>query len=109
MPDDHDNPLIDPYLRRRQILDDLRVDGSTLNGWVEDGTFPTPEILNPGSSREIPVWRSSTYKRWKDARPKRLPKPISVNSYLPEARAKGAATRAQRAAERAQKNGGHDD
>lgn len=101
-----DNPLLDPYLHRKTILDDLSVDGSTFSDWIAKGYFPEPEILNPGASREIPVWRASVYRAWKEARPKRLPKPISSNSYTPEARAKGRRTRADRQAERAEKNGG---
>lgn len=100
MPDEH--PLIDPYLRRKAITDDLGIDPSTFSDWIAKGYFPKPEILNPGSSREIPAWRTSVYRQWKNTRPQRLPTPISSNSYTPEARAKGRVTRAQRAAQRAQ-------
>lgn len=96
-----DSPLPDPYLRRRWIIDDMSVDGSTLNAMIERGDFPKPEILNPGASREIPVWRSSVYRKWKDERPKRLPKPITEKAYTEEAVAKGRRTRAERQAAKA--------
>ena len=96
MPDD--DPLIDPYLRRKLILDDLGIDGSTLHDWITSGFFPLPEILNEGSAREIPAWRTSTYRQWKDNRPKRLPKPVSANSYSPAAKDKARRTRAERQA-----------
>jgi predicted DNA-binding transcriptional regulator AlpA len=95
MPDD--NPF-DPYISRKQILEDIGIDASTLNAWIARGDFPQGEILNPGQTREIAKWRSSVYRQWKADRPQRAPRPITANAYSEEAIAKGRQTRAARRA-----------
>jgi len=103
MPDD--SPL-DPYLRRKVILEDLNIDASTLSAWIARDDFPQGEILNPGQKREIVAWRSSVYRQWKANRPQRAPHPITDRAYTAEARAKGRRTRAARhAAKRAASSG----
>jgi predicted DNA-binding transcriptional regulator AlpA len=67
MPDEITTTL----LRKRQILADLQIDGTTLWMWVKQGRFPAPLILNPGSAREIPVWRESDYRDWVASLPQR--------------------------------------
>ena len=47
---------LDPLLRKREILADLGIHGSTLATrppWIERGDFPAPLVLNPGQKREI--------------------------------------------------------
>jgi predicted DNA-binding transcriptional regulator AlpA len=59
------------FLRKRQIIDELGIDDSTLVAWVKAGRFPVPRILNQGSAREIPVWDAAEFRQWKASLPQR--------------------------------------
>jgi predicted DNA-binding transcriptional regulator AlpA len=62
------NPA-DPFdrlIRKREILQDLGVNASTLWLWIKRSHFPRPVVLNPGvGNREIVAWPESVYRAWK--------------------------------------------
>jgi predicted DNA-binding transcriptional regulator AlpA len=57
-------------LRRRQVLQRLGVNTSTLFRWVRDKVFPEPMLLRPN----YPVWPEDEVDAWIAARPRGLPK-----------------------------------
>lgn len=59
----------DSILPRRVILRELRCQHT--GGWVENGTFPRPVILNPGSGRELSGWLTADFEQWRASRPRR--------------------------------------
>jgi predicted DNA-binding transcriptional regulator AlpA len=64
------------YLRKREILADLGINSSTLWQWTRSGRFPLPLVLNPGSAREIPIWKETDYREWLASRPQRPAKRV---------------------------------
>src|SRR5215469_6358520 len=90
MPDD--KPF-DPFLRKKRIVAELKIHPSTLDAWVDKGTFPKPVVLNAGvGGREIVAWRESEVRAWMAALPQRKARPVSERAY--------AARRAQPSARR---------
>ena len=72
----------DPMLRKKQILDDLGIYGSTLDQWIKKGHFPEPTVLNaPIGGREIIGWPQSVYLQWRASLPVRQAQPITQRAY----------------------------
>jgi predicted DNA-binding transcriptional regulator AlpA len=59
------------YIRKKEILADLQINGKTLNSWIAQGFFPSGRVLNPNSGREILAFDEAEYLEWRASRPAR--------------------------------------
>jgi predicted DNA-binding transcriptional regulator AlpA len=68
-------------IRRKQILEELGIDNSTLWAWIKSARFPQPVVLNAGEQREIVAWRENDYKQWHASLPQRMARPVPKTPY----------------------------